>query len=36
MDWTIVVIVGASCLFIGMCIGVVVEHIWQERMEGSE
>jgi len=36
MDWTIVVIVGAVALFIGMCIGVVVEHAWQERMEASE
>lgn len=36
MDWTIVVITGAACLFVGMCLGVVIERAWQKSMEASE
>lgn len=36
MDWTIVVIVGVSCLFVGMCSGVVIERAWQKNLEASE
>lgn len=36
MDWTIVVMVGAACLFIGMCLGVVIERAWQKSGEASE
>lgn len=35
-DWTIVVMVGAVCLFVGMYIGVVVERAWQKSTEASE
>lgn len=36
MDWTVTVVVGAVCLFVGMCIGVAVEWILQKRLEASE
>lgn len=36
MDWTIVIITGAVCLFVGMLIGVVVEHMYQKRMDASQ
>lgn len=36
MDWTIVVIVGAVCLFVGMCIGVIVEHAYRKSLAASE